>query len=320
MSYKLKVQEPLPEAVKQIAHGQIQSAIDVLSQASEGNRDRAVHQARKHFKKLRSLVRLVRHDLEKKTYQRENRCFREVSHALATVRDAQVRLRTLEALLKHYRNAIDASAFDDIYQRLLEDYTALQDTTSESTIETNVLPALRRADRRVDNWTVGDRWGSLKSGLRQQYAQGRKGLKQVQKNPSSENLHDWRKRVKDLWYHLRLLSPLWPDLLKPWSKQAMALAELLGDDHDLAVLRDYLMEDPTQFKDEANQLGILLSLIRRRQHERQTEAIALGQRLYAESPKAFTKRMKQYWRAHHAEQAQADSLPEPAYELPAIPK
>ena len=34
------------------------------------------------------------------------------------------------------------------------------------------------------------------------------------RDPSPEHLHDWRKRVKDLWYHLRLLRDAWTDAMK----------------------------------------------------------------------------------------------------------
>lgn len=39
-------------------------------------------------------------------------------------------------------------------------------------------------------------------------------MAQAQAKPSVENLHEWRKRVKDLWYQVRLLTPLWPGMLK----------------------------------------------------------------------------------------------------------
>ena len=53
-----------------------------------------------------------------------------------------------------------------------------------------------------------------------------------------ELLHEWRKRVKDLWYHAKLLEEAWPPVLQALGDEAHALADHLGDDHDLGVLAE----------------------------------------------------------------------------------
>jgi hypothetical protein len=42
--------------------------------------------------------------------------------------------------------------------------------------------------------------------------------------------------AKDLWYDSRLLGETAPSILGPLARSLHALSELLGDDHDLAVL------------------------------------------------------------------------------------
>ena len=81
------------------------------------------------------------------------------------------------------------------------------------------------------------------------YTDGRKAFA---KKPTTENLHDWRKRVKDLWYQQRLLEETWPGVMKAQAKEAKKLSKLLGEDHDLAVLAETLRTDPelTRFADE----------------------------------------------------------------------
>ena len=54
------------------------------------------------------------------------------------------------------------------------------------------------------------------------------------------DLHDWRKRVKDLWYHERLLAPTCGPTVRGHAKELDRLSDLLGDDHDLALLRHEL--------------------------------------------------------------------------------
>jgi CHAD domain-containing protein len=128
-------------------------------------------------------------------------------------------------------------------------------------------------------------WPALEPGLLRGYEPGRDLLATAREKPSVENLHEWRKRVKDLWYHLRLLKPLSPGIDGGQADEADKLADVLGDDHDLAVLRDAVDDDA------------VIGLIDRRRAQLQAQAIRIGERLYAESPKTFARRMHRYWRA-----------------------
>ena len=88
-------------------------------------------------------------------------------------------------------------------------------------------------------------------------------------------------------------------------KDAHRLADLLGDDHDLEGLRRALtgglMPAPVD-------LDAVVGLIDHRRHERQTEALYIGARVYAETPTAFIARMPLLWHAGrgraHAARAQ----------------
>jgi CHAD domain-containing protein len=76
----------------------------------------------------------------------------------------------------------------------------------------------------------------VRTGLERAYRRGRRDLRRVRQDASDEAVHEWRKRVKDLWYQLRLLRNAWPAPLKAASDEAHELSALLGDHHDLAVL------------------------------------------------------------------------------------
>ena len=133
----------------------------------------------------------------------------------------------------------------------------------------------------------------LEAGLGRSYRDGRAALKRVRAEDSAENVHEFRKRAKDLWYQLRLLRDAWPGLLGPTAEEAHELTELLGDHHDLAVLaedldaRAGLVAGREEFQ----------TLIARRQAQLLGAALELGERLYAEKPKPFLRRLRGYWRA-----------------------
>jgi hypothetical protein len=160
---------------------------------------------------------------------------------------------------------------------------------------------LRAARLEVGAWRLrAGGWGAIEPGLRRAYARGRKARARADDDPSVENLHEWRKRAKDLWYHLRLLSPSAPIGMKGEVKQAHALTDALGDDHDLAVLRDRI---GALAPEVAADLDPVLALIDHRRAELQNEARFLGLRVYAEKPRAFSRRVHAYWDAGREEAA-----------------
>ena len=44
-------------------------------------------------------------------------------------------------------------------------------------------------------------------------------------NPAPEDFHRWRKRVKDLWYHVSLLARAWPEQMEALAKELKTLSD-----------------------------------------------------------------------------------------------
>jgi CHAD domain-containing protein len=155
---------------------------------------------------------------------------------------------------------------------------------------------LREVCSRSDAWHVGRHgWSVLGAGLKRTYSSGRDAFRQARVQPNNERLHEWRKQTKYLWHQLQVLEPLWPGQLGELADESHELADLLGDDHDLAVLRDRVVKSRELFPDAASH-KVLLALIERSRARLQEKALQLGQRLYEETPAAFTARLGGYWR------------------------
>src|SRR5260370_15139630 len=122
------------------------------------------------------------------------------------------------------------------------------------------------------------------------YNRGQRGLGKTIKKTDAENFHAWRKRVKDLWYQLRILQPLNRVVLKKIAADAEVLGELLGREHDFYFLLARLEKESG---DEAlrDDLVQLRKLIRKRGNRLRGDALELGRRFYAEPFKAFAKRI-----------------------------
>ncbi len=120
-------------------------------------------------------------------------------------------------------------------------------------------------------------------------------MRAARDEPSTENLHDCRERVRDLWHVAQLLRPADPKRMKRLSRRAHELADLLGDHHDLSVLRDYVELHPNHF-DDVPARDALLAVIDRRRATLSRRALKLGREVYKRSPKRFVADVERGWR------------------------
>lgn len=300
MAKPLRNTESGTQGVQRILRQQTGQALDVLRE-SQLLSDESVHEVRKQLKKVRATLRLLREALGSKTYKQENAFFRDVARPFTAVRDAKVLMSTLEHLAEHFGDQANMPAIDGVRRALREHHQEVRQHMLEEDSLGAVMAALRTARTRAKQWPVGRRgWSVLGAGLQRIYRSGRDAFAMAQENPSEDNLHEWRKQVKYLWHQLQVLQPLQPALIKTLADQAHALADALGDDHDLAVLHQKLLAEPDRFPDRAT-VNALAGFIGLRRAELQAQAEALGRRLYKEKPTMFVDRLQGYWR-HWREQ------------------
>jgi CHAD domain-containing protein len=302
-AYRLHTDEYVPDGIRRIARGQLHEAHDKLSGASTRKLGTAVHETRKHLKRLRACVRLSRDAIGEEAYERENVAFRTAGRELAAGRDAQVMLETLDALCERFDEELPRRATEGLRDRLQAQREALAPSRDNDDASiAAVLATLEQADARTPAWTFddGDGFDALSPGLRRIYRRGRKRMRAAQKDPSPENLHEWRKRVKDLWHATQIVRDAHPKRLERFSKRAHKLADVLGDGHDLDVLRGFAVAHPECFADEDSRQA-LLAVVDRRREALRAKALKRGRKLYEPSPKRFVKRVERGWRKRASE-------------------
>jgi CYTH domain-containing protein/CHAD domain-containing protein len=295
-AYRLKRREGTADGLRRIARGRVEKALERLHEVDEGELAEAIHGARKDLKKLRSVLRLLREELGRKRFRTEDKRYRDAGRLLAASRDAEVKLQTLRELERCAGERFPAGASLAWCEALEADRDRIAGGAEGETAEKleAAVAAIEDAGEEISGWAIGtDSWQLIEPGLRRSYRDGRKALKRMRADDCAENVHEFRKRVKDLWYLLRLLHDAWPGLLQAGAEEAHELADLLGDHHDLAVLAE----------DLETRAGLVASradfekLIEARQGELIGAALGLGERLYAEKPKHFLRRLRGYWRA-----------------------
>jgi CHAD domain-containing protein len=305
MSYRLSLADELSASVRAVAREQLQGAVEQL-ESRGADQVRAIHEARKHLKKTRALLRLVRSALGRATYRRENDALRDVAAQLSATRDADVLVATVDALAQRGAGRLPADDFAALRAALMAEAeaahvggtgatTAPAPTAAGAPADTAAAAAqeLRAAHGRVEEWPLeGSDWETVVDGISRAYARGFREREIAEAEPTVQHLHDWRKRVKDLWYHHRLLQQVWPAVMEAYGEEAHVLSEQLGDDHDLAVLHARLERGVELPASAAADLEPLLALVDERRAELQAAARQIAMRLYAESPKAFERRLR----------------------------
>jgi CHAD domain-containing protein len=293
MGYRFKETESASEGIKRIALEQIDLAHERLSLKTR-NRDRAVHEARVCFKKIRAELRLVRGELGPEIFKIENREYRDAGRQLSKARDTAVVAGTLEELVRHFNKQLVEPDIKTLRKRLRRS-KAEQHIDKKQTLQ--VAEALSSARLRVGTWPINnDGFPALRVGLQRVYKRGRAGFELARVERTTENLHEWRKQVKYLWYQVCILNPMWPKPLDVLARELGKLADYLSEDHDLALLSRSAI-DKSQALGDPGEVENLILLIDQRRILLQTKAMALGARVYAEEAKTFTNRMQAYWEA-----------------------
>jgi CHAD domain-containing protein len=294
-SYRLTREESPAAGIRRIALGRTEKALDELAAATEGDLASSIHGARKNLKKLRAVSRLVREELGAKRFKAEDRRYRDAARLLSRSRDAEVKLETLVALRARFGGDFPregAESWKAALQRERAEIAGAERGETARRIE-RAAQAIEQGREGILAWPLRtDSWQLVEAGLLQSYRRGRQAMESTLASPDAERVHAWRKRTKDLWYQLRIVQGAWPSLLGETADQVGELADLLGEHHDLAMLAGDLAD-----REVAAARGELRSLIARRQEELLAAALDLGERIYAEKPKAFRRRLEAYWSA-----------------------
>jgi CHAD domain-containing protein len=288
MAFRLKLREPLPKGLKRVFCEQIDSALH-LCQHPAKQRGVTVHEVRKHLKKLRAAMRLAIGVVGKNCHAEEDRCVRKIGRLVSDLRDAQVRLQTFIQLRDKAAKNSEQQLFPRTEELLLLERESF--SAAFAGWQRRAIPQLEGVKARLMNWPLdGLTWKQVCGAVGKIYKRGQRGLAKTIKDPDPEHLHTWRKRVKDVWYQLRILQPLNRVVLTEMAHDAEVLGELLGLEHDLDFLWARLEKEcgDETLRDELAQLQKSIS---KRGKRLRTNALELGRRFYAEPAKAFTKRI-----------------------------
>ena len=325
--------EPLSRGLKRMATEQLDLAIEQLSTGNgAGPAEEAIHETRKALKRLRTMVRVLEPGLGERALAQETAALRDVAAQLSAARDAEVMLATLESLVKRHPRRLDRGGVRRLRGRLVEEREQARAQTLGDPVRMALVVAdLSACSLRVQTWQDPQRHERelLEPGLRRVYGQGRRRYRRARaaKGERTAAMHEWRKRVKDLRYLGEMLQrqpsppPAFavslpggaaarrerPDQpsqsLRKLARRADGLGEMLGEEHDLAVLAARVRrshgKDAVEPKLGRGTRRALLKAIAKRRRKLQRRALKQGRTLYGDPTKKFVARTgRLYTRAH----------------------
>ncbi len=304
--------DPEPSLLRFVAGETISEGLDrvlgiqfdiglALSEAAGPDQAAAVHSTRKAIKRLRSMLRLVRDQLPDDVYYPDNATLRLVAAQLGNIRDSWVMANTLDQLVADDPAISDDAA--DLTERLTQRYVVESKTLlGNQALMASIIGQLGNVKARSSHWTMAGgtpaapiphEFTSIAPGILRVYKRSRQAMRIVTHSPTVTLLHAGRKRAKYLRHQIEALTVLDPVGLTPIEADLELLTDLLGDDHDLAVMGARFNSDGPLTR--GLDVELILDAVGEKRFRLQAEAIELGTTLFADPASDFVDRIAVLW-------------------------
>jgi CHAD domain-containing protein len=259
----------------------------------------AVHDLRKALKGWRAMMRLLTPTVGDEA-EAMRIAARDLARETAAARDGQAAQDALSDLLADHGNdlpGVPSRSRSTIMNRLATLRASAEAVSLTPERRARICGMWTRAGDAVDRWPLSNfDCAEAARQLAASYRRGRNTIPEDWMKAGPEVLHRLRQRVVEHRYQMELAEPLWPRVMRLWVSEAQRLRERLGAHHDLDVLQR--LTEPRQ--PLSRWRSQLTPLIAARQAAHAAAARRLAGRLFAETPKAFMRRLAALWehRAH----------------------
>jgi CHAD domain-containing protein len=287
MAFGLRPEKQAGEELRRIARRELGRAAASLRRATALSK---VHDARKRVKKVRAVVKLMS-EADKGSWTKSDKPLQAAGRVLSDVRDADAIIETFDQLRHRYPKRLSAGSYRGLRRELTRRRAqAVKEATRKRRLQ-SAAKKLEKVRRAAKKWAVPTiKRSELPALLGESFRVAGKAMKTAAQKQQSEAVHDWRKRVKTLWYHMRLIKPLTPDVQGRITR-LRSLERLLGEDHNLEVLSVTIGEDQSA-EQRTGDAGQLIAIARAQQAAFRRKAFALGKRLHAETNRHFARSLR----------------------------
>ena len=294
MGFSFEKHESMQKAIRRLGRQRIEHALNAMKECA---RTEGIHSARKDIKKARALLRLAREHLSRKRFRAINKGLQKAAACLAKPRDAAIKVAALRDLTRRFKAELPAGAFRRFRIELRRDYDKAMRKFAEKETAKLACGHLSATERDFKELKFdADGWEAIAPGLKRTYRQCREAHERAVSKFAAQRFHDWRKRSKTLWHQLVLLKPIWPEKLDRMTCELEAVGDLLGEDHDLFVLEQAILDSRSDDNERRqSELKLLRQVIHQRQAELRQKALAMSKYFFEEKPSQFCARLGGYW-------------------------
>jgi CHAD domain-containing protein len=296
--FSISKRESVKENIDRILYEQIDYILGHCNREQEDIHV-SIHEIRKSIKRIRAVLRLIREEIGYSTYYRENVFYRDINRSISELRTYNVLALTLESLKKDISGNFSEEVIDPMIESIREQRESLlAQVMSEDRVLSGLSKKFSKARKRIPGMPIEhDGFEVFAGGIFRMYRQGKEYLLAARKDPDMHHLHDMRKRMKYLWYHIEILRPIYPGLLKAYANSLEKITEKLGVYHDLAVLTEYLQHEDAGLR--KNYQETLLDACEFRKSSILPGVMRNAGALFSEEPESLVQRMGEYWKIYY---------------------
>lgn len=298
MPFRIDPKKPFDDEIRRAGLELIDDAITILRDQPSGPHE-AVHDARKRFKRLRALYRLIRKAAPDFS-NRENARFRDIARSLAFARDATALVETADYLEPFALSDAQGEALRSIAAMLRErrDYAIEHEAGLNDAISA-AIAGCEEARERLEALSLPDDLKQtarlVRNGWSKQRKRARQALTDCHDHADVEHFHELRKAGQAYWMHLGLLRRIWPSAMRAKRADTKRLVDILGHEHDLSVLAAVADREPDRFGN-GERLALLLDAIIQRQQALRAEGLQLANEVFSESASTESRIVGLLWR------------------------
>lgn len=298
MPFRIDPNKPFDDEIRRAGLELIEEAITSLRDQPSG-RHEAVHDARKRFKRLRALYRLIARAAPEFSKE-ENARFRDIAHSLAFAREATALVETVEYLETFAASTTQGKALRSIATvlRKRRDHAIEHEAGLDEAIAA-AIAGCEEARKKLKAVSLPDELKDVtrlvKTGWAKQRKRARKALADCHEQADVEHFHELRKAGQAYWMHLGLLRRLWPSAMRAKRADTKRLVDILGHEHDLSVLAAFADREPERFGN-GERLALLLDAIIQRQQALRGDGLELANEVFSESARTESRIVGLLWR------------------------
>jgi CHAD domain-containing protein len=203
----------------------------------------AIHDIRVNMKRCRAILKLLRASPDAVYYSRENIAMRDISALFSSSREADVLKKTLKYMGRKYPDTFSRKLIEWFMSSADEQSAGIMDEDHRATMAKDASGRLIRAWYRIGflNLRLVNR-ELLLDGLLNSFIRAEENYHSSMISESPTQVHELRKRVKDLLYQVRFFSDYNPDHFGKLYNELDCLASSLGKCNDLAVAYTFTAE------------------------------------------------------------------------------